>query len=240
MKLSLSMILPVRNAQAEVASLIAQAVEVLPDLTPQWELLVVDDGSTDATPEVAGDLARHFPQVNVIHHTLPLGAAACQRSGLHAARHEVFLLREHDCTLRLSGIHKMWLRQPSHDIVIARSPQVDSLPARRPAVSARQSSRNAGAIGLQMIRRRAIEGWLATDTDEELQVYLARKRYPQHEVELRSVAAVDKALLAPSGAPRPTLSKTAVLPRHRDDAVSGGDLKRPNYLTRLRRFAWGE
>ena len=70
------MILPVRNGAATLSSLLSQIVEILPELTPHWDLLVVDDGSTDATPEVLQELTRPYPQIRVIHHSVPQGDGA--------------------------------------------------------------------------------------------------------------------------------------------------------------------
>ena len=37
-------------------------LEVLPELTPRWDVLVMDNGSTDATVEVAHELVGRYPQ----------------------------------------------------------------------------------------------------------------------------------------------------------------------------------
>jgi len=63
MKASLSVLLPVHNAQSTVGDAIGRLLEILPELTNRFEIIVIDDGSSDATCEVADDWARHYPQV---------------------------------------------------------------------------------------------------------------------------------------------------------------------------------
>ena len=54
---------------------------MLPELTPRWNLVLLDDGSSDATPEILEELARPYPQVSVIHNSVSEGDGACFRRG---------------------------------------------------------------------------------------------------------------------------------------------------------------
>jgi glycosyltransferase involved in cell wall biosynthesis len=76
LKPSLSVLLSVHNAQAMLQTSVHKLLDTLPELTNQFEVLIIDDGSTDATSEVAYELARDYPQVAVTHHTTALGWAA--------------------------------------------------------------------------------------------------------------------------------------------------------------------
>ena len=58
-----------------------------------FELLIIDDGSTDATSEVAEELSRHYPQVRWLRHGQHLGREGALRAGVASARHEVVLVR---------------------------------------------------------------------------------------------------------------------------------------------------
>ena len=66
MSQSLSVILPVRNAEQKLADKVDDLLEVVADLSSELELIVVDDGSTDNTEEVAMELCRRFPQVEFL------------------------------------------------------------------------------------------------------------------------------------------------------------------------------
>jgi hypothetical protein len=76
LKLSLSILVPVHNIQAKLHAGVQRLLEVLAELGGSFEVLLVDDGSTDATCEIADELARDFPQVKFLRQSTALGWAA--------------------------------------------------------------------------------------------------------------------------------------------------------------------
>jgi glycosyltransferase involved in cell wall biosynthesis len=81
----LSFFFPARDEELNVAPMIARALEVLPNYADRVEVTVVDDGSRDATGELADALARTDPRVTVIHHRPGRGYGGAVRSGLASA-----------------------------------------------------------------------------------------------------------------------------------------------------------
>lgn len=65
----LSVAMPVYNEQATIESVVLDHVEVLERLgnaVPEWEIVCVDDGSQDRTPEILRDLQKRVPRLRVI------------------------------------------------------------------------------------------------------------------------------------------------------------------------------
>jgi hypothetical protein len=91
---SLSILLPVRDDQSSLATTVHRLLDVLADLPGQFELIVIDDGSTDATIEVADELAVCYPQVSAVRHARPLGHEAAVRSGLGLANGNIVLMHD--------------------------------------------------------------------------------------------------------------------------------------------------
>jgi glycosyltransferase involved in cell wall biosynthesis len=80
-----SMFFPAYNDGGTIASLVIRAVQVASRLTRDFEVIIVNDGSTDATRDIADELARTYPQVRVVHHPQNRGYGGALRTGFAAA-----------------------------------------------------------------------------------------------------------------------------------------------------------
>lgn len=81
----ISVIIPAYNAEryleASIESVISQSIS-------DWELLLIDDGSTDSTPRICDSYAASDPRIRVIHRPLSQGPSAARNDGIDAARGE--------------------------------------------------------------------------------------------------------------------------------------------------------
>ncbi len=85
---SITVFFPAYNDEATIGSLVIAALQTLPRVTEDYEVLVVNDGSSDHTAEVLDVLAGLYPQVRVIHHAQNRGYGGALRSGFANARKE--------------------------------------------------------------------------------------------------------------------------------------------------------
>jgi glycosyltransferase involved in cell wall biosynthesis len=93
---SISVFFPAYNDAESIALLISEALTVLPMLTDDYEVIVVNDGSTDATGAVLNEIARTLPDVKVIHHTRNKGYGGALLSGFRAACKELIFYTDGD------------------------------------------------------------------------------------------------------------------------------------------------
>ena len=168
---SLSIIVPVRNAEATLATHISRLLDLLPDLTPKFEIVVVDDASADHTVELARDLAREYPQVRLICHGEMKGKEAAIKAGLQWAQGQTVFVQEDPLVPSHTDLRRLWSLRRDPDLVMARA-------ARQPGViqpellerlttwgqSLRQRSGSAAASSIQMIRRDAMHGMAEAPT----------------------------------------------------------------------------
>ena len=85
--------MPVRDVQSTLAATVTLVLEMASDFNQHFELLIIDDGSSDGTGEVARELSRHYPQIRTIRHSRPLGEEAALRAGFAQSRGEVVFVR---------------------------------------------------------------------------------------------------------------------------------------------------
>jgi glycosyltransferase involved in cell wall biosynthesis len=105
---SLSMFFPAYNDGGTIASLVIQAVQVASRLTPDFEVIVVNDGSGDATAEICNELARTYPQVRVIHHPENRGYGGALRTGFAAATKELIAYTDGDAQYDPAELEVLW------------------------------------------------------------------------------------------------------------------------------------
>ncbi len=83
--MDLSVVVPVRNEAGNIGPLIDEIRAAL-DGGPDYEVVYVDDGSTDTTAEELAAIARDFPRLRIVRHEHSCGQSTAVRSGVRHAR----------------------------------------------------------------------------------------------------------------------------------------------------------
>lgn len=92
----ISVVIPVLNEAASLPALIDRTATVLRQLTQEYEILVVDDGSTDATATVLRDLALRYPALRVVRFRRNYGKAAALSEGFSRAKGDYLITLDGD------------------------------------------------------------------------------------------------------------------------------------------------
>ncbi len=109
-----SVILPAYNEEATIAGDLAAIRTALTEAGITFELIVVDDGSTDGTPAVAAGL----PDVRLIRHEFNRGVGAARMTGIRAAAHEWIVTTDADGTYPNHEIPRLVRLLAANDMVI--------------------------------------------------------------------------------------------------------------------------
>ena len=118
----ISIVLPVRNRENEIARRVERVLEGLIGLTQEPpEVVVVDDGSRDATPQVLEDLRSKYPELRIVRHDRPRGIEAAGQTGLERAAGELIFIQESDSDLRLEDLQRLLTMADDESIVAART-----------------------------------------------------------------------------------------------------------------------
>lgn len=94
---SVSLVVPMYNEEKSVSRLLDVAIPALEENTDDWEIVLVDDGSTDATLSLAQARAEAEPRLKVLAHATNRGLGGTLRTGFAAARRDWILYS--DCDL---------------------------------------------------------------------------------------------------------------------------------------------
>jgi len=116
---SITVIFPAYNEEQNIRSAIARAVDAMRPRFHVFELLIIDDGSTDRTGEIAEDLAKAYPEITVIHNRQNLGLGETLYRGFQCARGELVIQNAMDYPLDLRELDKMIPLLEDADVIVA-------------------------------------------------------------------------------------------------------------------------
>lgn len=114
---SLSVFFPAYNEEGNIKDTVEKAIGVLKKLKiERWEIVIVDDGSTDNTPKVSDGLADKHPQVTVIHQPNG-GYGKALITGFTAGKYEWIVYTDSDGQFDFSEITKFVEKTPDFDLI---------------------------------------------------------------------------------------------------------------------------
>ena len=147
---SLSVVIPARNEAGRLPRSLARIHAHLAPRVAELELLVVDDGSSDGTAELARAAA---PGLRVERHDHSRGKGAAVRTGVLAARGEWILVSDADLAIPIEEFESLERESSAAAIVVGAKTKAQERPLLR---------RWSGAVGQQIVRFALVGGFSDT------------------------------------------------------------------------------
>jgi len=114
---SISVFFPCYNEQENVGWTVEKALEALEKLNADFEVIIVDDGSSDGTRQIADEIAGRDKRVKVMHHQHNLGYGAALQSGFKAATKELVFYTDGDGQFDINEMLPLLALMDQYDIV---------------------------------------------------------------------------------------------------------------------------
>jgi len=114
---SISVFFPCHNEQENVRRTVDKAFDVLEKLNADFEIIIVDDGSSDDTNQIADEIAQRDGRVKVVRHEQNLGYGAALQSGFKAATKELVFYTDGDGQFDINEMPPLLSLMEQYDIV---------------------------------------------------------------------------------------------------------------------------
>jgi glycosyltransferase involved in cell wall biosynthesis len=115
----ISVIFPAYNEEMNIAATMEKALAAMRGLGREFEIVIVNDQSKDATGLIADDLARAHPEIRVLHNERNMGSGASIIRGFQEARYDLVTHDAMDYPFDLRDLPKLLAHCGEADIVSA-------------------------------------------------------------------------------------------------------------------------
>jgi glycosyltransferase involved in cell wall biosynthesis len=154
----LSVFFPAYNDAGTIASLVITSVKVAATLTPDYEVIVVNDGSSDDTPRILDELATIYPaHVRIVHHPKNRGYGGALRTGFATATKDFVFYTDGDAQYDPSEMTVLWSKMTDEVKLLfglkVRDVDCDFRLMRRRIFDVVQLEKDSGVICLEMMKK---------------------------------------------------------------------------------------
>ncbi len=116
---SISVVLPAYNERDNIEKAVRNAQAALKLIGRRYEIIIVDDGSTDGTREICDEIRKKDPsRIRVIHHQKNMGYGAALRHGFAQAKYELIFYTDSDNQFDIFELRYFLPLLDSYDIVV--------------------------------------------------------------------------------------------------------------------------
>lgn len=124
----LTVVLPTYNEEENIKKTIISTVAYLDKTFNKYEVIVVNDGSTDNTKSIVEELKSSISNIVLINHHTNMGYGDALRSGFDSACHDYILLMDSDGQFDIIDLDKFLPFVPENEVLIGyRENRADSL-----------------------------------------------------------------------------------------------------------------
>jgi dolichyl-phosphate beta-glucosyltransferase len=126
MPVYLSIIIPCFNEEKRLPNALSQAIPYVKKQKLDCEIIVVSDGSTDKTTQIAASFQSEFPSLRIIEYAGNRGKGYAVKKGMLEARGEYRLFMDADLAVPVEFIGKILRRAAEYEVVIGSRGLADS------------------------------------------------------------------------------------------------------------------
>lgn len=113
-----SVVIPIKNEEENIKDLIQEIEPVMNGLAQQWELICIDDGSTDRSLLIMQELCKQKPYLRILSFTRNFGQSAAFSAGFKAAKGELIITLDGDRQNDPADIPKLTAAITDCDLVV--------------------------------------------------------------------------------------------------------------------------
>lgn len=104
---SLSLFFPAFNEEQNISELIKRWHPVMKEVAEKFEMLIIDDGSSDATAQVTLEVQKSYPEVRLVQHQVNQGYGGAVKTGLRESRMDYVFFTDADLQFEPGDLKKL-------------------------------------------------------------------------------------------------------------------------------------